>query len=216
MRPPQGEDECNREENPVNSQQENVKEGNMETLLRNCKKCKEEKPITDFYYSRKDKDQRRHTCKECETTYASDYYQKNKDKVKRRVALYEAKRDKKPKEVVNAKEESYHKDYPKKEIIGNKRLRNAKSLVEYLMKNPCVVCGEADPIVLELNHTDRINKIDTISNLLFRRLYLWETEEVQGELKKKCEVLCANCHKRHTAEQLGWTKFTILKEGYNS
>lgn len=71
-------------------------------------------------------------------------------------------------------------------------------LADYLRQHPCVDCGEDDPIVLEFDHLG--DKTDSLArmvrnNVTFARL----DEEVA-----KCEVRCANCHKRRTAVQFGW------------
>lgn len=78
---------------------------------------------------------------------------------------------------------------------------NRKKLYEYLADNPCEVCGEDDPIVLEFDHLDQETKDFTVANMT---THSWET--IDREIKK-CRVLCANCHRRHTADQLGWYKF---------
>lgn len=70
---------------------------------------------------------------------------------------------------------------------------------EYLKGHPCVDCGEDDIIVLEFDHIK--DKTFTISSMGRDKGLL----EVQEEIKK-CEVRCANCHRRKTAQQFGWHK----------
>lgn len=76
---------------------------------------------------------------------------------------------------------------------------NRARLTAYLLANPCVDCGEGDLRVLDLDHRDRAQKRDVVSRLVFRAP--WET--VARELTL-CDVRCANCHRRRTAQQLGW------------
>ncbi len=86
---------------------------------------------------------------------------------------------------------------------GRKWLRR---LWEYLLEHHCVDCGEADPIVLECDHVDRATKRQSVS-FLARSGYPWPT--VLAELAK-CEIRCANCHRRRTAAQFDWPKLRML------
>lgn len=70
------------------------------------------------------------------------------------------------------------------------REENQQKLTEYLSDKCCVDCGEADPIVLEFDHV-RGTKKQAISRM--RCHSSWET--LLEELAK-CEVRCANCHRR--------------------
>ena len=81
----------------------------------------------------------------------------------------------------------------------NKRLRSEKRrlMFEYLSIHPCVDCGESDPLVLEFDHV-RGRKRLNVSDLL-NRDYPWST--VLREIEK-CEVVCANCHRRRTYGRL--------------
>lgn len=94
----------------------------------------------------------------------------------------------------------------KSEIKKNYKLRVRGTLkakvLEYLATHPCQDCGEPDPIVLEFDHRDQSAKVDSVARLV-NDCKSWETvlEEIQ-----KCDVRCANCHKRRTAKQLGFWK----------
>lgn len=65
-------------------------------------------------------------------------------------------------------------------------------LLDFLAEHPCVDCGETDPVVLEFDHLEK--KSFMVSQGL--RYMAWE--KVLREISK-CEVVCANCHKRRTA-----------------
>ena len=83
---------------------------------------------------------------------------------------------------------------------GNKvyRERNRQKIWGYLLSHPCVDCGENDPIVLEFDHV-RGDKVDNVSRLT--QSVSWS--KVEEEIAK-CDVRCANCHKRKTAKDFGW------------
>lgn len=83
------------------------------------------------------------------------------------------------------------------------RQRTRKLLTEYLLNNPCELCGESDPIVLEFDHINPLEKTVTISRLISGHPS-WQ--KVLNEINK-CRVLCANCHRRHTYyQQNSWGK----------
>ena len=73
------------------------------------------------------------------------------------------------------------------------RIRNKKYILEYLKTHPCVDCGEDDVIVLEFDHVRGV-KSENISDIHSRG---WSIKRIQEEIDK-CEVRCANCHRRVT------------------
>src|SRR3990167_2335327 len=90
----------------------------------------------------------------------------------------------------------YNNDYwhkVKKESYRKRRLDLIQSL-----GGKCVGCGISDPIVLEINHTDRSKKHRSKHYTWSRRFKDWELNI------KNIELLCANCHRRFTRKQLGW------------
>ncbi|MBI4037158.1 hypothetical protein HY385_01925 [Candidatus Daviesbacteria bacterium] len=94
--------------------------------------------------------------------------------------------------------------YLKKATINRKsaRERLRKFLFEYYSTHSCVDCGESNPIVLEFDHIQRQNKYSNIARMANRALSL---ERIKNEIAK-CEVVCANCHKKRTAKQFNWYK----------
>lgn len=69
----------------------------------------------------------------------------------------------------------------------------------YLLEHPCVDCGEADIRVLEFDHV-RGTKLGNVSELIGACI-AWQ--RIEAELAK-CEVRCANCHRRRTNRQFAW------------
>ena len=80
---------------------------------------------------------------------------------------------------------------------------NTKRIVEYLRAHPCVDCGERDIMVLEFDH--QRDKSFNISHGLADKS--WSQIELEID---KCEVVCANCHRRRTATRAGFRRALIL------
>lgn len=99
---------------------------------------------------------------------------------------------------------SYYKNHElnkKKNLEGAKKrqTKNRLYVQEHLKDHFCVDCNESDPIVLEFDHV-RGKKSMGIASMVsqgvsFERL----VEEI-----KKCDVRCANCHRRKTAKERGY------------
>ena len=87
----------------------------------------------------------------------------------------------------------------KKKVI----FENRKMLFEFYKTHPCVDCGESDPFVLELDHQK--DKEKAVSKAVGSG---WSKDRVIKEINK-CEVRCANCHRRKTAKDQGWYKDLI-------
>jgi hypothetical protein len=78
------------------------------------------------------------------------------------------------------------------------RLERTAYLLDYFATHPCADCSEGDPVVLEFDHLDAEDKSFNIGQALsYRR---WQT--ILDEIEK-CEVVCANCHRRRTARRRG-------------
>lgn len=82
------------------------------------------------------------------------------------------------------------------------RLKTLNYQRQYLEQNPCVDCGESDVAVLEFDHIGKVSKFKAISSLIRARYSL---EKIKKEINK-CEVRCANCHRRKTAKDFKWFK----------
>jgi hypothetical protein len=81
-------------------------------------------------------------------------------------------------------------------------------LIAYLARNPCVDCGEKDIRVLEFDHLDPSTKHLPVAVLARGGFSLRRViEEVS-----RCDVRCANCHRRRTHLQRGWWGTTVTAE----
>ena len=77
-------------------------------------------------------------------------------------------------------------------------------LVAYLREHPCADCGESDPVVLEFDHL-RDKEFGVGAGLRDRA---WQS--VLDEMAK-CEVVCANCHRRRTARRGGFARAVVAQ-----
>ncbi len=80
------------------------------------------------------------------------------------------------------------------------RVKIRSKLLEFLSTKSCCDCGEKDPIVLDFDHRDQNNKFKKVAKMLSGH-YSWDS--VSREIRK-CDIRCANCHRRKTYVQLGY------------
>lgn len=99
-----------------------------------------------------------------------------------------------------AKSKRYFKTY-KNDIV--------QQIILYFKEHPCLDCGEDDPIVLEFDHRDPKEKKNNIPRLISNG-NSWKTILIEIG---KCDVRCANCHRRRTAKQFNWLKLAHSSSG---
>ncbi len=91
--------------------------------------------------------------------------------------------------------------YKKKEDLykaqKRHRVKVRGKLFEYLSTKKCIDCGETDPVVLDFDHVKPKNKFKQISTMLSGH---WSWKSLSKEIEK-CEIRCANCHRRKTYVQ---------------
>ena len=100
-----------------------------------------------------------------------------------------------------------NKDYYR-EINDRHYKSNREFVVQFLLKNPCIDCGEKDIVVLDFDHMK--GKKASISTMI-RKLYCLESLKKEIE---KCEVRCANCHRRRHALLNKWYKHSVQNLGH--
>jgi hypothetical protein len=143
---------------------------------RRCGRCKQEKPVEEFAWRRKAKQQRDNYCRPCRAAYKQEHYAANRQKY-----IDAAGR--------------------RKRAAAAKRI---ELLVAYLREHPCADCGETDPIVLEFDH---------LRDKKFSISRIWRDHQWQSVLDEmaKCEVVCANCHRRRTARRGGFIRAAVAQ-----
>jgi hypothetical protein len=93
---------------------------------RECAACKMMKPVEAFAFSDIARGRRQSYCRACNAAYRRAHYLRNKAEYIRRAGQQTIRR----------------------------RIENRRQVRLYLLSHPCVDCGEADPLVLELDHRD--------------------------------------------------------------
>lgn len=109
-------------------------------------------------------------CKECKRAYDRSYHAKRGDRAKTQ----------------------------KLKVQQEAKDRNGQYVYDYLLRNPCVECGEARVPCLQFDHIK--DKYKNISDMVKDAHSL---DKIIAEMAK-CRVLCANCHAVHTARQFNW------------
>jgi len=143
-------------------------------VIKKCSKCKEDKIIEEFNFKNKSLNKRHSNCRSCTRKLIKNHYNKNR---------------------------SY---YLEKAHKRNHKIRQKifDYIKDYLVKNPCVDCGESDMVVLEFDHRGDTPKVKAVSQLIRLRVNL---QRIKAEIAK-CDVRCANCHRRKTAKDFNWFK----------
>lgn len=197
----------------------------IDVPMKTCRKCGETKAVTEFDI-RADTGKPRANCKDCRRKYQKERWQCSTDRsTSNRIIgareLYPCRKCGKLKfasefptkardalrlqswckQCFAAYKAERHLKFHDREmarIRGNQaRVKAALrvGITQYLAEHPCVDCGETDPVVLDFDHL-RDKKWD-ISRMVAMGLR-WELilEEIA-----KCEVRCANDHRRATKKR---------------
>ena len=106
---------------------------------------------------------------------------------------------------------SNNRERMRKQIYARNRVRiaeNQERVFEYLLEHPCVDCPESDPCVTDFDHRDPSEKSYNVSELISGG-YSWKmiNDEIQ-----KCDVRCANCHRRKTAKDQKWFTWRLARQ----
>lgn len=94
-------------------------------------------------------------------------------------------------------------DYIRRAIaqVRGRRDVNRREIVRYLGTHPCLDCGIENLVVLEFDHRDPGQKVMNVATMAVSRRWPRVLAEIE-----KCDVRCANCHRRRTARQFSWSK----------
>ena len=149
--------------------------------MKQCSKCHTIKPDSQYYIKDKISGRLHAQCKDCYRSYRAGHY---------------------PEYYQRSRAQHLARARARRIAIREEFRRN---MLDFLSDKKCTVCAESDIRTLEFDHTDPATKRFSISQAV-RLGYSWS--DVLLEIKK-CRILCANCHKKHTALQAGWYKMSI-------
>lgn len=111
--------------------------------------------------------------------------------------------------VTKNNEKYYLKNKNKIKINTKERKEKFRTVIQKFvllrLKDGCICCGEKDPVVLDFDHLQ--NKEYNIAWLVNS---LAPLSKLEKELDK-CQVLCANCHRRKTTKDFNWWKHKSTK-----
>jgi hypothetical protein len=94
------------------------------------------------------------------------------------------------------------------ERTRRRRARLRQWLNEYKGEHGCARCGEADATCLDFHHLDSDDKTMALGTMV---TFGYGTAALRAEIEK-CEVLCANCHRReHHVPPTGGLRAWVLE-----
>lgn len=147
-----------------------------------CTKCNEEKEDTEFH-NRKDRPKGKASmCKLCSNKRWQKYKEENPGKISTNFENWK----KKPANMKRLKELWAQRD--------KNREQKLRDILNHLKDAPCQDCGVKYPTyVLDFDHRPEEVKLFNVSYLSKARTVKRLLEEI-----KKCDLVCANCHRVRT------------------
>ena len=126
--------------------------------MKECTKCKNQKPLEEFNFKIKERNLRHSHCKDCTRLFVKNHYNRNRE-------YYLAKAQKRNK----------YLRYQINSYISN-----------YLLNHPCVGCGEKDLAVLEFDYTGQVPKLKAVSHLIKDQVSLAKIQEEINKCVVRC------------------------------
>jgi hypothetical protein len=141
-------------------------------------------------------------CNKCQTEKCeTEFSFKDKTKGRRSTICNECQREYKNKWYHSKPENKENFKYTRQKTKNELRAK----MIEFLKNEKCVDCGEEDIVTFEFDHKDVKEKSHNISTMI-GDCFSWD--KILEEISK-CDIRCANCHRKKTAKQFGY--YRILK-----
>jgi hypothetical protein len=108
--------------------------------------------------------------------------------------------------------------YARNTLKAKEKVKARKQRIKEWFRNfkstlACIRCGENDPVTLDFHHRNPAEKEITFNDLWYGG---WSSKRILEEFAK-CDVLCANCHRklhRDLRELKGEEVPTLQRTGY--
>ena len=88
--------------------------------------------------------------------------------------------------------------------------RTRQFFIDLLQQSCCMDCGEKDIVVLDFDHRDPKKKSFNLSEATSSGGI--SVARIKAEIEK-CDIVCANCHRRRTAKQFGYYRILVPERG---
>jgi hypothetical protein len=150
--------------------------------MKHCPRCNEDKEEVEFGKNKTRPDGLQVQCRACIKLIHRDWYERNKER-------------------------HYGNVQKRRKLISDETVRR---LLAYLKAHPCVDCGVANPLVLDI-----VEKRSGTVFALKERLLQGATWTVLLPEIEHCEVRCANCRRIRAAQQFGPRRALLVSLGLN-
>jgi hypothetical protein len=122
------------------------------------------------------------------------YYENNKNEILTKRKPYSKKYYDKYKDILLEKSKKHYRNNKGQYTKRRKKFRDERSdwLLKFKSNLCCIRCGENHPRCLDFHHREPYAKEDLVSRLVKRA----SKDRILKEIAK-CDVLCANCHRKH-------------------
>jgi len=133
-------------------------------------------------------------CPKCRDTKATDEFARNKARPDGLAASCKK---------CNSDYKKLHYAVNKDKVVAKVKARKQELIDKcwkYKSEHACADCGLVDPVVMEFDHIS--DKTMGIAEMV-QQGYSWDN--VLKEIEK-CELVCANCHRRRTHTRAGWVR----------
>lgn len=149
-----------------------------ELLLKQCRTCLQQKPLTTFYVENAIRKTTKADCIPCYTKLTLERRRRNPDKVRAYQKKYDA-------EVKRPNARQY--------VWGTRRA-GIDSWLNALKENPCADCGRTyHPTQMDLDHV----RGEKLFNISYGRVISIADDLLLEEIQK-CDLVCSNCHRLRT------------------
>lgn len=82
-------------------------------------------------------------------------------------------------------------------------IRRRIIILTYKSSHPCIICGETNPVLLDLHHPRGVDKHSQLKKGTHRSFHHLSIPLLAKEISK-CVAMCTKCHRLRTAQEFEW------------